>query len=210
LPNRAVLVLVLGFTLAVLVFNAVASASTSIEAVCIVKRVVDGDTIVVKVEWVAEKFNKVIHAGSQYRVRFADINAPELDTEEGVAAKNALASVVKPGMTVYLDVDDVDVFDKYGRIVAVVLIKYNETHMLNLNKWMLDTGHAVVWDFPNEFNPETWTLYVEVESTTGYQVVLPTSSSVGAGTGSSGLWIAAVLAAVLVAATAIYAVLRKK
>jgi endonuclease YncB( thermonuclease family) len=58
-----------------------------------------------------------------------------------------------------LDVDGVDVFDKYGRIIAVAYMDYNETHLLNINKWLVEEGYARVWDHPNEFNPGTWELY---------------------------------------------------
>ena len=64
-----------------------------------------------------------------------------------------------------LDVDGVGVFDKYGRIIAVAYIEYNETHILNINMWLVEEGHARMWDHPNEFNPETWELYKPKERT---------------------------------------------
>ena len=64
-----------------------------------------------------------------------------------------------------LDVDGVDVFDKYGRIIAVAYMDYNETHLLNINKWLVEEGYARVWDHPNEFNPGTWKLYKPREKT---------------------------------------------
>jgi len=72
----------------------------------IVTAVIDGDTI--EVEDVG-------------RIRFADINTPELDTEEGKAAKEYVKGLCE-GKEVYLDIDDLHIIDKYGRIVAVVYI----------------------------------------------------------------------------------------
>jgi len=143
-------------------------AKPGIDAVGVVTHIVDGDTIDAEITRVNDKFMDRIKPGSVYRIRFSDINAPELNTIEGVRSKEALSSILKPGMTIYLDIDDVDVFDRYGRIVAVVYIKYNDTHLLNVNKWLLDNHYAEIMDFPNEFNPYTWKLYIKV-NTSGIQ-----------------------------------------
>jgi len=92
----------------------------------IVTTVIDGDTI--DVEDVG-------------RIRFADINTPEIDTEEGKAAKEYVKGLCE-GKEVYLDIDDFHIIDKYGRIVAVVYIPYNETHRVNLNQLLLIEGYA--------------------------------------------------------------------
>ncbi len=59
----------------------------------------------------------------------------------------------------YLDVDDLYGSDVYGRVVAVVYVRHNATHLLNVNEALLEAGLAAVADFPNEFDPRTWTLY---------------------------------------------------
>jgi endonuclease YncB( thermonuclease family) len=128
------------------------------DALAIVVRVVDGDTFRARITCVSGAFSGRISVGTEYRVRLADVNAPELGTVEGERARRALESLIQ-GRTVMLDVDGVDVFDKYGRIIAVAYIDYNETHLLNINKWLVDEGYARVWDHPNEFNPGTWELY---------------------------------------------------
>lgn len=95
------------------------------------------------------------------RVRLADINAPEIDTLEGAAARDALANLSsKYGPRVYLDVDDVYVMDRYNRIVAVAYLRYNSTHLLNINKWLLEGGYAEASDYKNEFDPRGWQLYL--------------------------------------------------
>ncbi len=151
-----------------LVFLVILSSTVTygveIDAVCVVTRVIDGDTIDVRINSLSSKFSGKLVVGEKYRIRFADINAPEIDTVEGKISYRALAGLIKPGDTVYLDIDDKYIFDKYGRIVAVVYIKHNETHLLNVNKWLLEKGYATIWDHDNEFNPWQWSLYVEVSS----------------------------------------------
>ncbi|RLG75109.1 MAG: hypothetical protein DRO14_04975 [Thermoprotei archaeon] len=93
------------------------------------------------------------------RVRLADVNAPELSEAGGLEAKQALYKLVY-GKVVYLDVDDKYVMDKYHRIVAVAYVRVNSTHLLNVNEWLITNGYAEVRDYPNEFDPRSWTLYV--------------------------------------------------
>ncbi len=62
----------------------------------IVTAVIDGDTI--EVEDVG-------------RIRFADINTPEIDTKEGKAAKEYVKGLCE-GKEVYLDIDDFHIIDK--------------------------------------------------------------------------------------------------
>jgi len=106
----------------------------------IVIKVVDGDTI--DVEDVG-------------RIRFADVNTPEIDTEEGKEAKEYVKELCE-GKKVYLDIDDLYITGKYGRIVAVVYVPYNETHLVNVNQLLLKEGYAEARDYPNEFNPDVW------------------------------------------------------
>ena len=134
------------------------------DALAVVVRVVDGDTFRARITCVSGAFSNRVSVSTEYRVRLADINAPELGTVEGERARRALESLIQ-GRTVLLDIDGVDVFDKYGRIIAVAYIDYNETHLLNINKWLVEEGYARVWDHPNEFNPGTWKLYKPREKT---------------------------------------------
>jgi len=120
------------------------SPGVEIDVIAVVKRVVDGDTF---------------DAFPVGRVRLADIDAPELGTAEGDASRIALERLIL-GKTVYLDVDDLYVIDRYNRVVAIAYIRYNDTHLLNVNKWLVDNGYARVVDYPNEFKPSAWTLYI--------------------------------------------------
>ena len=61
----------------------------------------------------------------------------------------------------YLDLDDVNLYDTTGtRLVAVVYVEYEPGRYLNLNKALLDQNLAVISDYPNEFNPAFWVTYV--------------------------------------------------
>lgn len=124
--------------------------SGEFDAVTVVSSVTDGDTF---------------DTTTKGTIRLADINAPEYYQAGGDAATNYLNSTVY-GKTVYLNIDDVYVYDYNGtgsRLVCVVYVEYNQTHYLNVNKAILVAGHAEIDDFENEFNPDSWSLYVSKE-----------------------------------------------
>jgi len=114
-----------------------------IDAVSRVYKVVDGDTF---------------DAFPTGRVRLADIDAPEFWEEGYEESKGYLTSLIL-GKTVYLDVDDVSVMDRYNRLVCVVYVRYNSTHILNVNLLLVIKGYAKLSDYPNEFSPSEWGLY---------------------------------------------------
>lgn len=123
---------------------ALGGGGVEIDVSAIVYRVVDGDTF---------------DAFPVGRVRLADINAPELDEPIGAEAKEALSRLLLNAL-VYLDVDDLEVMDRYNRLVCVAYLRYNSTHLLNVNRWLIENKYAEVVDYPNEFKPEAWSLYV--------------------------------------------------
>jgi len=70
------------------------------------------------------------------------------------------------GKEVILDIDDLYIYDRYGRVVAVIYLQVEESELMNVNKWLVVNGYAEITDYNNEFNPFTWTLYVEFKSPT--------------------------------------------
>lgn len=110
--------------------------------------IVDGDTFDVE------------FGDAQDRIRLADVDTPEVSEPGYQEAKDHTASLVEAEM-VYLDIDDKYGKDVYGRWVAVAYIRYNSTHLRNVNKDLLLGGYAVLDDYDNEFNPNSWNLYVE-------------------------------------------------
>lgn len=121
------------------------SNSWETDKTAVVSRVIDGDTF---------------DTSSGDRIRLADIDAPEQGESGYKRATDFLTSLVY-NKQVYLDIDDISRTDQYGRLVCVVYVDYNSTHLKNVNKALLVEGVTVIWDFNNnEFNPYSWTLYV--------------------------------------------------
>ena len=86
------------------------------------------------------------------------MDSPERGQTGFEEATDAL-EVMIGGRGVFLDVDDKG-STSFGRLICVVYVRYNSTHVLNVNKAIVDQGRAVVDDFANnEFNPATWTTY---------------------------------------------------
>ena len=152
-----------------------------------VTRVVDGDT-----------FDTVANG----RVRLADVDAPESDEPGFDEASDALEGMIG-NREVYLDIDDKG-STSFGRLICVVYVRYNSTHVLNVNKAMVDRGRAVVDDFTNnEFNPSTWTTYTYYPGQSG--------ASPLAGPGSPYvLVVVAVIIVVVVVAGMLYLGLRRR
>jgi len=146
-----------------------ANVEVHIDAIAKLVRVIDGDTVNAVVLNISAKFVNHVRVGEQISIRFADIDAPELyingeRNEPGWRSRSMLIELLRNRDTLYLDIDDEEIFDHYGRLIAVVYIKVNETHLLNVNKWMVDNGYARIWDFPNSTYPNRWVLYVNISN----------------------------------------------
>ena len=111
------------FSLILLLYGGTLQAKLQAE-VAQVLRVVDGDSITVKVDQ------------TKYRIRLAEIDAPELDQAWGAESKAALRKKLQ-NEEVALEVIDVD---RYSRLVARVFL--NGRH---INREMITEGHAWVY-----------------------------------------------------------------
>lgn len=103
-----------------------------VAVVCITAQVVDvydGDTFTIEL------------CGDRERVRLIGINAPELDDELGLAARDYLRSLIA-GETVDLALG-VQERDRYGRLLAYVCLD-----SLFINLEMVRAGYASVWTYP--------------------------------------------------------------
>ena len=147
MKKKASLFLVLIVLVASLPTVAKGSCSWEIDMTAFVSRIIDGDTF---------------ELASGDRVRLADVDTPEVGEVGYSSAKNRLIDLAH-GRTVHLDIDDVYGTDKYGRLVCVVYVDYNSTHVMNVNKALLVGNYARIWNFNNEFNPYTWSLYCPKE-----------------------------------------------
>lgn len=127
------------------------ASAMPIEAFGTVTNVVDGDTIDVLLQGYDYRIDE-----DAIRVRFADIDTPEMDTSNGPIAKQYTYQGLQ-GKTVYLDLDNKTGKDSYGRWVAVVYLQKPDGTLENFNKMLVDAGQACIWDFDNnEFNPADW------------------------------------------------------
>ena len=95
-----------------------------------VVKIVDGDTVDVLVDLGFEVYKKV-------RCRLAGINAPEMSTAEGKVAKEFLVTTLPLNTPVVIISRE---YDKYGRSVATIF-----AGEVNINQFMVDTNHAVVY-----------------------------------------------------------------
>ena len=124
--------------------------AASLISFCYLKRIVDGDTI-----WV--RCYKGFKANETFKVRFADINAPEIETVPGKQSKAFLERFFeKHSKHLLLCVDTKKIYGKYGRVVAVVFIPLNKSCYINLNKYIIDRGYAEPVDYYNSFHPWQW------------------------------------------------------
>jgi len=138
-----------------IIFPSIALAAQD-EAYGIVTNVVDGDTFDVTIEKAGAKV-----AYSVERIRLADIDSPEIESERGPAAKD-FAFAVLMNKRVYLDIDDLSANgrDSYGRLICVAYLTgfYGQPLAApNFNRLLLDSGHARLDNFTNnEFDPQDW------------------------------------------------------
>ena len=89
-----------------------------------VLRVIDGDSITVRVDQ------------TSYRIRLAEIDAPEMDQAWGEESKSALQEKLG-NEEVALEIIDVD---RYSRLVARVFLNGRQ-----INREMVEEGHAWVY-----------------------------------------------------------------
>ena len=126
------------------------------EAYGIVTNVVDGDTFDVTIEKANEKVAYRVE-----RVRLADVDSPEMDSEKGPAARDFTYAVLM-NKRVFLDIDDLSENgrDSYGRLICVAYLSgfYGQPIAApNFNRLLVDSGFASLDNFTNnEFNPDNW------------------------------------------------------
>lgn len=111
-------------------------ANVSTDRMATVTSIVDGDTI---------------YIDYKEKIRFVGINIPEIGQKGSLEAKQYVSDKIM-NKQIYLDVDNKNFKDQYGRTLAVVFIEGE-----NLNKELLCEGYAeVMYIPPSEFNPNQW------------------------------------------------------
>lgn len=102
-----------------------------------IRSITDGDTVRCDIDL---GFNVVL---MNRAVRLAGINAPEMRTPEGVAAREYLLSLLPVGSSCTL-VSVKDHLEKYGRILGVFYWG-DPAVVTSVNDEMIDGGHAVAY-----------------------------------------------------------------
>jgi len=116
--------------------------------------VVDGDTL-----WVKSLYG--FKAGQRFKVRLADIDAPELSTAAGKISKEELNRIAEHYRCFVLKVDARHPYDRYGRVVAVLLAP-DSNGFRNINYCLVRNGFAEFVDYFNAFHPEDFSMYENV------------------------------------------------
>jgi hypothetical protein len=120
-----------------------------------VSEVIDGDTFT---------------TSEGYRVRLADINAPELG-EVGYNESREFLQFLIEEKKIILDIDNKTGADSYGRYISLAYVLYNSTHYINVNQILVDKGYAIINDYSNnEFDPNIWPLYIERSSIPEFKI----------------------------------------
>jgi len=154
--KRVSISLLLLFITSLLVFFPSLALAVVDEAYGIVTNVVDGDTFDVTIEKADARV-----AYSVERVRLADVDSPELDSDSGPAARDFTHAVLM-NKRVYLDIDDLSANgrDSYGRLICLAYLAgvYGQPLAApNFNRLLVESGHARQENFTNnEFNPQDW------------------------------------------------------
>lgn len=104
------------------------------------RRVIDGDTLVVTLEVAPEIFVEL-------KLRLRGLNCPELSTPEGKAAKRFVGALVAQSTAVIIHTTKPD---KYDRYLADVFLRREDGTDIFLNNALLENGHAEPkegWEF---------------------------------------------------------------
>lgn len=102
-----------------------------------VVKVTDGDTVRLDLDlgWKVRLHDEP--------VRIAGINTPEKNTEPGIAAATALASLLPPGRAVkVISKRWLGDREKYGRVLAELELADGQ----HVSTWLIDRGYALPWD----------------------------------------------------------------
>jgi micrococcal nuclease len=89
-----------------------------------------------------------------YEIRLSLVDAPEIEQTDGIKALEFVKKICPEGSLILVDQDDLQKFDRYGRIIAKVYCKGK-----NLNEELVKNGYAkVLKEFCNqsEFSNESW------------------------------------------------------
>ena len=139
----AIIVALCSIPLILLVVVPQTNIDCSGDAICLkgkITKIVDGDTIDV----------------NDTRIRLALTSTPELDTQEGIIARDYLNKICPVGSDVLVDEDDGQPDGSYNRIVGKVICqgKMLNEEILKGGLGVIDTFHCT----QSEFRKELWAM----------------------------------------------------
>ncbi len=98
---------------------------------------------------------------ASFYLSLAGVKIPSIDTAEGREAIDALGDLVKFA-PVIIDLDEESFFVE-DRFVGIVFVPLNNTHVINVNKWLVVNGYAVPSDgVIGLSNTESWSLVCSI------------------------------------------------
>ncbi|MEN3009797.1 MAG: thermonuclease family protein [Candidatus Bipolaricaulaceae bacterium] len=115
-----------------------------------VVRVIDGDTIVVRILAIPPELSRVLLLESEVTVRYIGVDAPEVG-KPGFEEAKALNRLLVDGRKVYLELDQTP-FDKYGRLLAYVYLDSQGYFMVNLALATSPLFRALLYDNTPRYN----------------------------------------------------------
>lgn len=147
-PRPVLLMAVLSTAVLLLAMLSSEAFAASDESYGIVTNILDGDTFDVAVEKADPRITSSVE-----RIRLADVNSPEMDTEGGLAARDFTYAVLM-NKRVFLDIDDAsgNGRDPYGRLVCVAYLTGVYGRPINapsFNQMLVDSSYAEIDDFTN-------------------------------------------------------------
>lgn len=125
------------------------------ESYGVVSKIIDGNSFNI----VVEKADSRIFYSTEH-IALADVTSPDMNTSEGLAARD-LAAAVLLNRRVFLDINNLgNGRDSQGRLICVVYLSgYYGQPLLSpcYNRILVDSGLATINDSKNnEFNPSDW------------------------------------------------------
>ncbi len=147
-------IMLLAAVVVVVVTSAItANATISIDARGFVSNVVSSNEL--EITLISVFNNQDLRgAAGKIIVRLADIRVPSPNTTLGREVQSTLESMALFS-PVIIDVDGSVKYDD-GSIPGIIYLPLNETHVINLNAWLVSKGYAVPHDDPNQFSPKNW------------------------------------------------------
>ena len=120
-------------------------------------------------------------------LKLADLDLPELNHENYGKAKDYLMETIL-GKKVFFDIDAVHLYDNEGEgenLACIVYSEFNLTHLINVNKFLIDSDYAIEHNYYNEFCHCSWRAFLRrttlLELVSRYSLLISLSALISFG-----------------------------